>query len=123
MTAGVAIEDLPKTDQNTVLLVCKNISMDYLWIDSLCLIQDDQQDWKEQASRMGDVYENAFVTIAAVAAHNASEGLFRTTPDFRIGNEAKNGMQEDTLIQAKEEAGTRLIEELGRMDTQLFKLV
>ena len=84
ITEGVTIEVLPKTYRDAIL-VCRKIEVDYLWIDSLCIVQDDDQDWREQASRMGDVYENAFVTIAAVTAQDASQGLFRTTPDFRIG--------------------------------------
>ncbi|KAG9389039.1 HET domain containing protein [Pyrenophora tritici-repentis] len=81
---GVPIEDLPETYQDAVFF-CRNIGVDYIWIDSLCIVQDDDRDWREQASRMGDIYEKSFVTIAAVASHDASEGLFRKTPDSRIG--------------------------------------
>ena len=40
----------------------------HVWIDSLCIIQDeeDQDDWKSEASRMGHVYRNAFLTISAI---------------------------------------------------------
>lgn len=82
---GILIENLPKTYQDA-LLVCKELGIDSIWIDSLCIVQDDEDDWREQASRMADVYENAHVTIAAVGARNASEGLFKSTPTLRMGS-------------------------------------
>jgi hypothetical protein len=48
----------------------------YLWIDSLCIIQDDDQDWRMQASRMADIYQGCLLTIAAAAAANSAQGLF-----------------------------------------------
>jgi len=83
--AGILIEKLPKTYRDAVIM-CKKLGIGYLWIDSLCILQGDKEDWEKQASRMSDVYENAYVTIAAVGAQDASQGLFRSTPMSRTGS-------------------------------------
>ncbi|KAB2571067.1 hypothetical protein DBV05_g10263 [Lasiodiplodia theobromae] len=48
----------------------------YIWIDSLCIIQGDKQDWFEQSRQMADIYGNAFLNIAATAATDSYEGLY-----------------------------------------------
>jgi hypothetical protein len=45
--------------------VCRKLSIQYIWIDSLCIIQDDQGDWAQEAKMMHKVYRNAEVTIVA----------------------------------------------------------
>ncbi|EWY92299.1 hypothetical protein FOYG_05877 [Fusarium oxysporum NRRL 32931] len=69
----------PKTFQDAII-VCWKLNIEYLWIASLCIIQDDEHDWAVESPKMFDVYQNAYVTIAAAAAHNSSEGLFHPRP-------------------------------------------
>ncbi|KAF6530378.1 hypothetical protein HZS61_001690 [Fusarium oxysporum f. sp. conglutinans] len=52
----------------------------YIALKSLCIIQDDEHDWAVESPKMCDVYQNAYLTIAAAAAHNSSEGLFHPRP-------------------------------------------
>ncbi|KAF2104944.1 HET-domain-containing protein [Rhizodiscina lignyota] len=66
---------LPKTFQDT-LLVARKLKVEYVWIDSLCIVQDDGEDWKKEAARMASVYGNAFLSINASSAPNANGGLF-----------------------------------------------
>lgn len=68
--------DLPSTFQDAVSLT-RSLKMRYLWIDSLCIIQDDRQDWRIESSRMCDMYSNAYLTIAAAAASDDSQGFLR----------------------------------------------
>lgn len=49
----------------------------YLWIDSLCIIQDSLEDWHNEASKMMDVYSNSQCTLAATASADGCEGLSR----------------------------------------------
>ena len=51
------------------------IGLRYLWIDSLCIIQDDQQDWEKEASKMGNVYRNVWLTIVTARAASDVEGF------------------------------------------------
>ncbi|OTA56625.1 HET-domain-containing protein [Hypoxylon sp. EC38] len=73
--AGIAIESFPKTFQDAIF-VTRQLHCRYLWIDSLCIIQDDVEDWRYEASRMADVYGNSYVTVAATASLNSYGGLF-----------------------------------------------
>jgi hypothetical protein len=75
---GIALGDLPRTFQDAVE-ICRRLGVKYVWIDSLCIIQNDSQDWHNQAPRMASVYKNSFITIAASKAHDPSEGCFSDT--------------------------------------------
>ncbi|KAJ0115193.1 HET-domain-containing protein [Diaporthe amygdali] len=75
-TDGITWSDLPKTFQEAVLFTRK-LGIRYLWIDSLCIIQNDAEDWFREAGRMATTYENATLTLAAAASFSSQEGLFR----------------------------------------------
>ena len=49
----------------------------WLWIDSLCIIQDSRDDWQREAPMMCDVYQNALLNISADHAVDARGGCFR----------------------------------------------
>jgi Heterokaryon incompatibility protein (HET) len=70
----ISFSSLPRSFQDAVI-VTSELGLRYLWIDALCIIQDDEDDWKTQASRMLDIYSNSLVTIAAHSAQNSSEGF------------------------------------------------
>lgn len=72
---GIPLESLPKTFQDAVELT-KGIGLRHIWIDSLCIIQDDLLDWKNEAAKMADVYRNAYCTIAASGSKSDQEGVF-----------------------------------------------
>ncbi|KAF7560551.1 hypothetical protein G7046_g3595 [Stylonectria norvegica] len=71
---GLSITDLPKTFQDA-LWVANRLGISYLWIDSVCIFQDDPSDWTRESARMAQVYGNSVVTIAASRAANTSEGF------------------------------------------------
>lgn len=71
---GIALDSLPRTFQDAVEMT-RNLGLGYLWIDSLCILQDSTQDWAAESNRMYETYRYSFVNLAAVASANASEGL------------------------------------------------
>ncbi|KAF3004796.1 hypothetical protein E8E13_002980 [Curvularia kusanoi] len=71
----ILFSNLPKTFGDAVL-VTRAMGLRYLWIDSLCIIQDSPADWKKEASLMASVYFNAYATISAAASENSHSGLF-----------------------------------------------
>ncbi|KAH7351176.1 heterokaryon incompatibility protein-domain-containing protein [Rhexocercosporidium sp. MPI-PUGE-AT-0058] len=75
MREEISYGDLPKTFQHA-LIVTRQLNFRYVWIDSLCIIQDSHEDWVKESDRMRQVYSNSFCNIAASAAENSSEGLF-----------------------------------------------
>jgi hypothetical protein len=72
--AGISITEMPKTFQDAVR-VTHLLGFQYLWIDSLCIIQDSKDDWDTESSRMQDVYEHAILNISADAASDSTAGL------------------------------------------------
>jgi hypothetical protein len=70
------VESLSQTMQDA-MLVTLEMGFNYVWIDSLCIIQDDTDDWTKEASRMGDVYRSASCNISASAFANGEHGFTR----------------------------------------------
>lgn len=68
-------EALTKTIRDAIT-IAKNLGINYLWIDSLCIVQDDQADWQKEAALMGIVYGCSIITIAASSAAEGSVGCF-----------------------------------------------
>jgi hypothetical protein len=76
---NVQWQSLPKTFQDA-MIVSRRLGIRYVWIDSLCIIQDDLSDWAREAARMASVYSYSYLTIAATKAANCEQGLFATSP-------------------------------------------
>jgi hypothetical protein len=73
---GIDFNELPKTFKNAVT-VAREIKVQYLWIDSLCIIQDkNSEDWETESQKMEQVFSSAYCTIAATSAKNSHEGFF-----------------------------------------------
>lgn len=51
-----------------VIEFTRSMGIHHLWIDSLCIIQDDKYDWAVESSSMAEIYSNALLTIAAIAS-------------------------------------------------------
>lgn len=66
---------LPKTFSDTIFL-CRILGIRFLWIDSICIIQGDIDDWKEQSKKMGNIYAQALLNISAAVGIDSNSGLF-----------------------------------------------
>ena len=71
---GIAWDKLTKTIQDAIC-VTHALGLKLLWVDSLCIIQDDQSDWENEAAKISDVFAGSELTIAAVAASDSCGGL------------------------------------------------
>ncbi|KAL8658661.1 MAG: hypothetical protein Q9202_007489 [Teloschistes flavicans] len=65
---------LPRTIKDAILFV-KELGEKYIWVDSLCIVQDDKHDQAIQIAAMNEIYTSASLTIAAVSGGNADSGL------------------------------------------------
>lgn len=72
---GGSIETLSRTFQDA-MRASLYFGVHYIWIDSLCIIQDSTDDWSEQAQMMDRVYRNAFLNISAVSGSDDNCGLY-----------------------------------------------
>lgn len=69
----ISINDLSLTFKDAVRLTL-DLRQRYLWIDSLCIVQDDAEDWASEASKMASVYENAVFTLSALSSIDSTYG-------------------------------------------------
>lgn len=80
--AGISWGETSKTFQYAII-ICQRLGVDFIWIDSLCIIQDSTADWETEAAQMSSIYSNAWVTTAADGASDPHEG-------FLVGNRQKD---------------------------------
>jgi len=73
---GFSFSKLPKTFQDAVR-VTRELGIQYLWIDSICIIQWNQEDWEHEAKCMEGVFASAYCTIAATSAVDSKEGFLK----------------------------------------------
>ncbi|KAI1760993.1 heterokaryon incompatibility protein-domain-containing protein [Hypoxylon sp. FL1150] len=74
LQSGIAVSDLPPALKDAVE-VCFRLGLKFLWIDSLCILQDSPDDWRDQAAKMADVYEGSLVTIIAASGSSVQESF------------------------------------------------
>jgi hypothetical protein len=71
---GIPMESMPAAIRDAIE-VCKSLSIRYLWVDSLCIIQNDENDWDEQSPNMCNIYGCSLLTICALASSSCHEGF------------------------------------------------
>ncbi|KAM5343636.1 hypothetical protein ACJ41O_012173 [Fusarium nematophilum] len=102
---GISIDALPLTFRDAIS-VCRRLSIRYIWIDSLCIIQNSASDWGRQAAKMASIYENAFLTIAATKAQGPDSGLHTREHQDPVlferipGSEIGCGVSVDVFVRA-----------------------
>jgi hypothetical protein len=69
------LTELTKTFEDAVK-VTREIDVRYLWIDSLCIVQDEPEDFKKECSRMSLIYARAYCVLSALDVEDGSRGLF-----------------------------------------------
>ena len=74
-TTMILFSSLPLTFQHAIIIT-RRFGYRYLWIDSLCIIQDDEDDWMVESEKMGEIYRKADFTIATIDAMSADSGCF-----------------------------------------------
>ncbi|KAF2268246.1 HET-domain-containing protein [Lojkania enalia] len=76
--------DLPKTFQDAIQLT-RALGFRWLWIDSMCISQDDNVEKLEASMHLDKIFSNSFLTIAATSAWDSNDGLFQPKPQpFKI---------------------------------------
>ncbi|KAK1775307.1 heterokaryon incompatibility protein-domain-containing protein [Copromyces sp. CBS 386.78] len=61
----------------------RRLGVRYIWIDSLCIIQDSLLDWREEAGKMASIFHNSFLVLSATGSSDAYGGLYASFPsDF-----------------------------------------
>ncbi|KAI0803522.1 heterokaryon incompatibility protein-domain-containing protein [Xylaria sp. FL0064] len=71
-------DSIPRLYQQSIE-VTRLLGIDYIWIDTLCIVQDDAEDWQREAGKMKSVYGNSYLNIAANQAVDSSGDLFTSS--------------------------------------------
>ena len=79
-TNRLSVSDLPQTLQDCVY-IGNQLGIRYLWIDSICIIQDSAADWEIESSQMTDIYGGATMTIFADGAADDNAGMIGPRDD------------------------------------------
>ncbi|ROW15235.1 hypothetical protein VPNG_02965 [Cytospora leucostoma] len=71
---SIPLEDLPSTILDCLRFLCK-LGFRYVWVDALCIVQDDNEDWLREASKMAAVYGAASLTLATHVCEDNTESF------------------------------------------------
>jgi hypothetical protein len=83
--AGLRFDDLPRTLQDAIR-VTNCLGAEFLWIDCLCIIQDDENDIANELAQMPEIYRNAWLTIIASTAATCYDGFLQDRELFSPGS-------------------------------------
>ncbi|KAK7192354.1 heterokaryon incompatibility protein [Paraphaeosphaeria sporulosa] len=78
--AGIARESLPRVFTEAIE-VCWHLGIQYLWIDSLCILQDLVEDWSRESQHMGSIYSRAMINIGATGSNGCNDKLFSSADE------------------------------------------
>ncbi|TGO10610.1 hypothetical protein BTUL_0130g00170 [Botrytis tulipae] len=90
---ALPVQILSKTTKDAIR-VTRALSIKYLWVDALCIIQDSAEDKSRELAVMGNIYSRSVITIGAANGDHAYAGLFakrdphqqRPCPVYEIEN-------------------------------------
>lgn len=72
--AEVPFVSMPATIQDAVT-VCRRLGICYLWVDSLCIVQNDRGSWFQDSAQMREIYSNSHLTISAEEPESCKLGF------------------------------------------------
>ena len=76
--SGFDTTDTTAVVQDTVK-VCKALGIRYLWIDAVCIVQGDRDDWERESQKMSSIYHDAAATICPISSNSCLEGFLQRT--------------------------------------------
>ncbi|KAF1849663.1 HET-domain-containing protein [Cucurbitaria berberidis CBS 394.84] len=79
LAINISFNSLPPLFQDAIIIT-RQLGLRFIWIDSLCIIQDSLRDWELESSKMGSIYQNSYITISAT---NSGDGSARCLAERR----------------------------------------
>ena len=77
-TLAERLQSIPKVGLTNTFAdfvdIARCMHVHYVWIDSLCILQDSKEDWEKEAAQLASVYSSAYCTVAASSSANGNEG-------------------------------------------------
>jgi hypothetical protein len=72
---GIDVSIMPQAFKDAIA-VGRSLEIEYLWIDSLCIIQDDSNDWERESSKMAEIFSSAYLTVIAAQGSSCHDSFF-----------------------------------------------
>ncbi|KXH66128.1 HET domain-containing protein [Colletotrichum salicis] len=72
----IPLREMPDTIRDSVVFA-RHMGTEYIWIDALCIIQDDAEDWAKEAALIFAVYRHATLTVVAAAGDTSHSGFLQ----------------------------------------------
>jgi hypothetical protein len=72
---GIPFTDFDDTIQDAIL-VTRALGISYIWIDALCILQDDEE-WSKDASKMNEIYGGSTVTLVIASSKSVKDGFLK----------------------------------------------
>ena len=95
---GIPWDELTQTFQDGVT-IARRLGFQAIWIDSLCIIQDDKEDWAVEASRMAINYTDAAVVFAASRSRTGDQGCFSARePSRKVTRAGLDGRSTSVIV-------------------------
>ncbi|KAK4446033.1 mitogen-activated protein kinase [Podospora aff. communis PSN243] len=117
--AGIEVSALPATFQDAVRAT-RALGKQYLWIDSLCILQGPKGDFKDEAKKMEAVFSSAYCVLSASCAANQQDGFLKTFP----GQEKLLAKRDRRVVTVKVDANAAplyLCEMIDNFDEHVLK--
>ncbi|OWY46862.1 HET-like protein [Alternaria alternata] len=96
---GIEWGTIPKTFKDAILVVL-DLGLRYIWIDSLCIIQDDLDDKWQELAKMSSIYANSHITIAATLADGGGKGCYSEVSPYHQDHRVSAKLPDATTITA-----------------------
>ncbi|KAG4439081.1 hypothetical protein IFR05_005423 [Cadophora sp. M221] len=91
---NISWDVLPRTFQDAIR-IARELQVRWVWIDSLCILQDDKADWEIEAAQMGTYYQKAFLTVAAASSPNPATPFICPRDSVHLPNEFQIAYKND----------------------------
>jgi hypothetical protein len=118
--SGIEISNLPLTIQDAVT-VTRALGLRYVWVDRLCIIQDDKDDREKELAAMSSIYGCSYITISAASASKDADGFLGPKTD-RTVNETVVKLKILTLADGASDNSTSTVGTLGAIFVKPVKL-
>ncbi|KAK0666982.1 heterokaryon incompatibility protein-domain-containing protein [Cercophora samala] len=86
LKTGVDVACLSQVFQDAIVYT-RRLGVDYIWIDSLCIIQDSKEDWEAESATMADIYSRSYCNLSATADACQDDGLFHPRQKLQFSHE------------------------------------
>ncbi|KAI1327338.1 hypothetical protein F5Y16DRAFT_421034 [Xylariaceae sp. FL0255] len=90
----MSISEMPQTFRDAVA-VTHALGLRYPWIDSLCILQGDLEDWINEAAAMSYIYRYCHLLLGAARGLSDTEGFLQPreqTDEVVLGHEGKEAL-------------------------------